>query len=245
MIVVLIEPPDSPPAVREKSGAERHSRSVAPPLAMLCVQAYLRQHTRHFCHVLDCRIYSDVERDLPAALGAIENPSVVVVNTRTLGLGETAAVLDIVKRRLPRAVTAICGPFPSRFPQHAAVLTQADYALAGDPEPILRNLLDYADVPQRLRRIPGLLARGQPEVVPYWLPDLKSLSLPDWNSFFWGAYQSGLTHQPLQAEMRLSRGHTHTPADRAFGGGGRRAVPALAARAGGGVPFEVRPTGRV
>ena len=98
-----------------------------------------------------------------------------------------------------------------------AQFPRVDYALAGDPEPILRNLLDYIDIEQRLRRVPGLIYKDQGSNEPYWLSDLRSLSLPDWEGVFWQSYQSGITRDTARAEMRISRGHTGVPADRACG----------------------------
>lgn len=217
MNVLLIQPPDPPPAVPDESPANGQPRSFSPPWALLCLRSYLLEHTRYTCEFIDCRLLRDLEEGLVSLIRGTRHLVLAVVNTSSLGLGQAAAVLDIVKRNFPGLATAICGQHPSEFPEHGSSLPRADFSMAGDPEPILRNLLDHLDVPQRLSRVPGL-ACGEGQVpTPYWLDNLKSLSLPDWQGVLWPAYRRGPDSSHCQALVRLTRGHTRLPADRAFG----------------------------
>ncbi|OQA24793.1 MAG: B12 binding domain protein [Verrucomicrobia bacterium ADurb.Bin345] len=191
------------------------ARLFAPPWRLLCLRAHLLQKTRHLCAIADCRLYTSLEQELEEAIRSF-GADVAVVNTATVGLGEAAAVLDILKRRSPHIVTVVCGKHPSQFPPYAADLPRADYALAGDPEPILRDLLDRLDTPQRLAKVPGLGTAEQPATEAFWLDHLRMLSLPEWDGVFWDAYRLAGTEK-CRAVARLSRGHTRCPADRAFG----------------------------
>lgn len=140
----------------------------------------------------------------------------IIVRVTPSSTGEAAAVLDIIKRHLPDALTAVWGPYPSQFVADVPDLARADYALAGDAEPILRDLLEYHSLPRRLVRVPGLLARWMPSGRgPFWLSDLRSLDLPDWDNVLWSAYTA--ENGVVRVAARLSRGHTHSPTDRAFG----------------------------
>lgn len=193
----------------------RDLRVFAPPWELQCVRQFLLSRTRHLCDIADCRLYADLESELTEAARVAE-AQVAVVFASTERLGEAAAVLDILKRRVPDAITALAGPHASQFPEHAVAIPRADFIIAGDPEPILHNFLDNADIPQRLQKVPGLLFRDGPAREAYWLDNLRSLSLPEWDGVFWPAYRSR-PDEPGRAVARLSRGHTRCPADRSFG----------------------------
>jgi hypothetical protein len=188
-----------------------------PPWGLQCLRAYLLSKTRHSCAFIDCRLFSDLEANLVETLGRVPGPRVLVVNTSCLGLGQAVGVIEIVKARYPDSFVFACGEFPSQFPDKAAGIPHIDYAMAGDPEPILRAALDAFGVPSRLARIPGLLHAGSVErPSASWLPDLLGLSLPDWQGIFWPAYEASPSTSGGRAKIRLSRGHTGTPQDRAF-----------------------------
>jgi hypothetical protein len=213
MNVLFIEPPlplggrlaYEPPA----------SRAFSPPWPLLCLWSYLRQRTRHECYFSDARLYAEVETELLSAV-QVSKAEAVAVHVAPGSTGEAAAILDIIKRNLPHILTVVWGEYPSQFAGETPDLGRADYALAGDPEPILRDLLEFHNVPRKLVRVPGLLARWMPSGRPAaWLNDLRSLSLPDWSGIHWSAYADG--RGQVRVAARLSRGHTRTPADRAHG----------------------------
>jgi len=214
MKVVLIQPPDPPQAITPLESPEMSL--FAPPWELMSLCTYLRERTRHDCSIIDCRLFSDLEQELVSAIEAVGTPDAAVIRTNSLALGEATAILDIIDRRFTDIVTALSGQHPSQFPHKIQDVPRVDFGLAGDPEPILRNLLDYMDVPQRLRRVPGLVIPNEEPATPYWLENLKALSLPDWKKVFWPPYQIGKS-STCRAMIRISRGHTHCPADRAFG----------------------------
>ncbi len=217
MNVLLIEPPQPPPPAAPSEPPGGDTQLFAPRWSLLCLRAYLLKHTRHLCELVDCRFFRNFEEDLIQTVRRFPETGMAVVNTSSLSLGQTAAVFDVIKRHFPHIKTAICGQHPSQFPEHVSTIPRMDFALAGDPEPILRNLLDYLDVEQRLRRVPGLIIPGVRMDKPYWLPDLKRLTLPDWQGIFWQSYRVGTDEGTCRAIIRLSRGHTQCAMDRAFG----------------------------
>ena len=218
MNVLLIQPPDAQPAVEAIDSSGGLAQGIMPPWDLMCVQTFLQKHTRHISRFIDCRLMHDLERELVSQIETLAPPRILVVNCPTLSLGQAAAVLDMAKRHFPAMRTVLCGAYPSTFPDQVADIPRVDFALAGDPEPILRNLLDYIDVEQRLKRVPGLILRNQRDAKPYWLPRLHSLSMPDWDGVYWGDYTTGGGTMVCRAEIRLSRGHSRTNADRAFDG---------------------------
>lgn len=215
MKVLLIQPPlfsdnEIEPLFPEKP-------VPAPPWRLMCIYAYLRQRTRHETDLVDCRVLSDWKQTLVDAADGQE-VGVAVINVDTDSIGEAAAVLDAIKRSLPTWTTAVCGSYPSQFPGSTADLGRADYALAGDPEPILRDLLEYHDIPRKLIRVPGLLARWMPPGRPAsWLDDLRSLAPADGSEISLAPYRA--RDGKISLSVRLTRGHTRVPADRACGDG--------------------------
>lgn len=218
--VFLIQPPDAPTPVAPLDSAQGALDPFSPPWNLMCLQAFLQRHTRHISRFIDCRLLTDLEPELIRRLEELEPPRVLVINCPTLALGQVAAVLEIAKRNFPAMRTVLCGEYPSTFPEHVSEIPRADFALAGDPEPILRNLLDYLDIPQRLRRTPGLIMEGSLNPKPYRLPRLAGLALADWKDIFWNEYTQILHTRACRAEARMTRGHTGNPGDRAYGDAG-------------------------
>lgn len=217
MHVLIIQPPDAQRPIQGYSLKPRLSEVFSPPWDLLCLQAFLLKNTRHTGHLLDCRLYSALERELSHAIESIPAPRVAAVNTNSTELGQASAVMEIISRSFPDTTILSFGQHPSQFPDQA-LLPRTHYALSGDPEPILRNFLDYMDLDQRLRRIPGLIFRDQDPGPPYWMDSLRTLILPDWETVYWRGYFGDGAGSGPQAAIRLSRGHPRTPADRAVGG---------------------------
>lgn len=213
MKVLLLEPPAAGGGCVSFEPAEH--RVFAPPWLLLCVWSYLRERTRHECFFSDARLYTDIESELVSAV-ELSNAEVVVVHVEPSTTAEAACIFDILKRHFPSITTVACGSHPSQFVNASPDLARADYALAGDPEPILRDLLEYYNLPRKLLRVRGLLARWMPPGRgPAWLDDLRSLSLPDWTGVLWSAYAG--PDKRIRASARLTRGHSRSPADRAYG----------------------------
>lgn len=213
MHVVLVQPPDS--AEADASG-HVHER-LAPPWDLLCLQAFLRARTGHHGHLVDARLFSHFEADFVAAVRRVPAPRILVVHARDVQIGEAMAVVETTHRHFPDTPIALCGPYASAHPASAVALPHVQFALAGDPEPILRSLLDFLHVPNRLRQTPGLAVRGGGGVAPAWLPDLAALPAPTWEGVAWTAYHTTVGGG-LTGEMRLSRGHSGSAFDRAIGG---------------------------
>ncbi|HMP71752.1 MAG TPA: hypothetical protein PKE55_00665 [Kiritimatiellia bacterium] len=214
--VVLIQPPDPVPAATAVDSGGGVSLRFSPPWDLLCLRAFLLNRTSHPCRIVDTRLFDQFETKLKDALRDIAKPAVAVIPVQTTGLGEASAVIDVLHRNYPDMLIVTCGQHPSDFPELALSLPHVRYALCGDPEPILRNLLDYHDIERRLHLTPGLASAGNPVPQPYWLPDLRSLNVADWTHLDWAGYASA-SPAGLRADIRLSRGHPRSPADVASG----------------------------
>ncbi len=125
--------------------------------------------------------------------------------------------METLRRIAPRLPLAVWGEFPSAHPDLAGRLP-CDYALAGDPEPILRALLDNLDLPSRLKQVRGLIMISHPRSTSAWLSNLHGLSTPDWRHVAWASYQPRWPAGPTRASIRISRGQIAVADNHPFGG---------------------------
>ncbi len=218
MNVLLIQPPAPPKAIEPLHIPTDDPDLFSPPWDLMCLQTFVLERTRHTCRFVDCRLFTNLDEELVRTIESVPSPRIIVVHAPVLSIGEVSAVVDIAKRHFPNIRIVLFGNYPTEFPEEAAAMPRIDFALAGDPEPILRNLLDYIDVRQRLRRVPGLIIPGETQPGPSWVNKLQTLSLAQWNDVFWRAYTVGRADPICRTEARLSRGHSNSAADRAFGG---------------------------
>lgn len=201
--VALIEPPEARPAVEPLRSPDAPVPIFAPPWSLLCLRAYLVKRAGHLCNLIDTRLFTHFERDLVRALGRMPNLRVAVINTHSLSLDQTMATMETIKRHFPTVKTILCGQHPSQFPELVQNLPWMDYALCGDPEPVLRNLLARLDGGGSLQNIPGCALAGHPAPEPVWKTDPGILFLFDGEGINWGSYQVDLA---CRAIMRLTRG---------------------------------------
>jgi len=219
MNVLLVQPPDSQGKIGEHPLFKQDDEvSLYSPWSLLCVRAYILGHTRHHCQLMVCeQPDEEYNKEIVSVLENMRSPRLAVIYCSHDNLGEVESILGSIKRLDAKIPTAIFGPFPSAYPNHAQELDECDFLLSGDPEPILRNLLDFIDVPQRLRHTPGLTLQGEKPKAPSWLTSLDILSLPKWEKAILRGSGSSSAGTKI-ATLRLSRGHTGTYADRAYGG---------------------------
>ncbi len=217
--VILIQPPDPPSAVTAIDATGGNTVTFGPSWDLMSLRTFMLNRTGHPCTFVDTRLYENVEQSLAEVIENISGPRIAVIQTVTAGLGESAAVIEVLHRSFPDVVIAISGQHPSQFPDHVLDIPYVDFGLVGDPEPILRNLLSNSDIPHRLKLVPGLLSKENPHPEPSWSQDLRSLSLPDWSGMFWPAYEAE-NQNGVRMSIRLSRGHSRHDADLAWGSAG-------------------------
>ncbi len=217
MNALLIQPPDNHFDIPGAGIDQGDLDTFSPPWELMSLRAYMQKHTRHVCTFIDCRLMADLERELTEQIDRHPPPRIAVVHASLMAFGQVDSVLEIIKRRFPTIRTVLFGDLPSAFPEEMMTFPRTDFALAGDPEPILRNLLDYVDMEPRLRRTPGLVIPSQKAAAPYWLPKLNSLPLPTWDDYFWLGYKQGALNNVCRAAIRLTRGSARQEQNRLWG----------------------------
>ncbi len=214
MFVLLVQPPTS----NAGDGGLPWPEPAAPPWDLVCLHAYLRSRTGHRVELFDARLHDDWAHALENQLPRDSRDTVLVVRARLDEWPAACAVFKVSTQLAPDALRVLAGPAASACPAAAASRAGASAVMAGDPEPILRALLENRHTPGRLRLIPGLALPGQ-DTKPFWWPDLGQLPVPAWDSLPWNQYTRRAAGG-VRALVRISRGHPGEAADRATGGAG-------------------------
>lgn len=213
MFVLLIQPAnESAPSPRGRPG-----EPPAPPWDLVCLHSFLQARTGFRPILFDARLYANWPEALENAAPAGGRDVVAVVRSRIFELPAVRRALTELAERLPAAMRVLCGSLPAARPEECARLPGVDAVIAGDSEPALRFLLENRHAPARLQAAPGIAMPGR-TTAPLWWPDLNQLPAIAWETLPWRDY---VTHAQggMRALIRVSRGHSHQPADRAWGGG--------------------------
>jgi len=215
----LIQPMDPLPTVTPIDGAGGDSVRFSPAWDLLCLHAFILGRTGHTCDLIDVRLFDSVS----SALGNItdrSNPGIsglALIYATVQNLGPATSVIEFIKLNYPDITIVICGPYASSFPDTVNLIPNIHYGLSGDPEIILRNLLDFTDIEHRLKQVPGLIIHGHERVYsPHWVTNLNGLSLPEWKTVRWATYHSDIHSTGARVEARLSRGNTDKLTDIVF-----------------------------
>ena len=121
-------------------------------------------------------------------------PDLVGVKVFTKDAAGARKTIDVIRQALPEAVVVIGGPHPSACEPASlmADFDRADYALRGEAESSLPQLLEFLQAPgggappnaDELRRVPGLVFRQAESVVAndvQFNADLDSFDYPSWD----------------------------------------------------------------
>ncbi|MFO1531349.1 MAG: hypothetical protein U1F77_16840 [Kiritimatiellia bacterium] len=75
---------------------------------------------------------------------------------------EPIALTLFARQTFPDLRIGWFGPFPTVFPGQARELGGVDFVICGDPEPVMRGMLDFYGLPQRVTKVPGLWIENPP-----------------------------------------------------------------------------------
>jgi len=218
----LIQPHEPRSALLPIDNAGGGTVHFSPAWDLICLHAFVLERTGHRCHIIDLRLHDQVEQAFEPWLPRDEagDHIVALIYATPQNLESTGEIIRYLKRELKYCRIILFGPYPSTYPETLHLIPEVDFALCGDPEIKLRLLLDSLDVSHRLRTIAGLYVRGAEIKSPVWMPDLRNLSLPDWQQYSWRDYRISSGQRGARIEARLTRGQTGLTVDAAWPGRG-------------------------
>ncbi|MCX5796302.1 MAG: radical SAM protein [Elusimicrobia bacterium] len=210
MKVLLINP-----SIRSKVWAgipELCSRKIFlfPPLGLMYLQAYLHRHTSHRAEIVDA-LAEDLDDGRLRERIQASAPGLVGITALTHNLVDVAQTARLVKELDPRIRVCLGGPHVHSYPAEAIALPGVDFAVPGDGEAALGELLDALEGRGEVRAVKGILAKDEkgevaataerPETA-----DLDSLPFPDRRSNDPSRYFTPATEGSSMTTMITARG---------------------------------------
>lgn len=214
MKVLLIDLPEQFGRYASPSELFKEHPCFCPDWDLLCLQSFIRERTGYLADYIDARLFRDLEVNLHSALEASAPFSAAMARVTAATIGQAVAVLDTVKAHYPSCASIVFGPFATQFPMRALALPRVDYAIAGDPEPVVKPLLSNLGRPRYIPRIEGLAVRGQQTApTPKFVRDLSELKTPEIDEVFWPAYTPADGSPNCELALRIARGNSPSPID--------------------------------
>lgn len=220
MEVLIIQPPTKTVVAFDQT--DLRASHIAPPWDAMCLLGYLHGRSRHTGRIFDARKHvrweAELERNLTTKTPAIE---IAAIQCGRHDLSAVQNVVATLRRLQPGLPLVGFGELPTLSPTSFRTETGMDYGIVGDPEPVMRQLLDNFALPFRRKRIAGLLQEDSDAATPIWSGDLRTLACPDWNDVTsWAWYEGPCYPGGLRADVALTRGATAHPIDALLRPGG-------------------------
>ena len=182
-----------------------------PPQSILILATYLRSCGFSNIECLDAQL-DNLSPEETADRVCKMQPDVVGITAWTDFWYPTWKTIALVRQRLPNATIIVGGPHTSIYPEECLLSSEADFAVAGDGEDVLKGLLESFANGEPAPEIAGLWGRdpnGQP-VRPKTplavVHDLTKIPPPDRTLLPYQRYTSVLTPSLFETTMVTSRG---------------------------------------
>lgn len=190
------------------------SVSLSSPDLGLGYLATALKRENHHVEILDC---VNLKMPLQSFERYIRGAQFDIIGFRVFStdLMSVKASLSIVKKLFPKTTIVLGGAHPSYFPERTLeYFTDADFAIRGEAEKGLTELVRYLSRPDtvRLMDIPGLIWRENGKTnmnPPYYNENLDALGYPDWTLIDPRHYPfqtSYLTKSKIVAPLLITRG---------------------------------------
>ena len=156
MRVMLIRPPAKHTVESEVPEAVAAENLSYPPLALMAIAQFLRDHSEHETTILDAQLddlgYDALEEKIRAWA-----PDVVGVTAFTVQLVDVLKTVQTAKRAGARFVV-VGGPHVSDFPQECRDLPGVDAVVKGEGQQPMKDLCDAWSRGEVAKGIPGVMA---------------------------------------------------------------------------------------
>jgi radical SAM superfamily enzyme YgiQ (UPF0313 family) len=150
----------NPPYERIAPGYEfvKHITNNSPSLGLLHLAAEVRQHG-YAPSIIESDIFNlDVEQVAERVIA--EAPAYVGITLFTVGVWGAAAIARRIKQARPETTIIVGGPhIASMGPETMQRFLEFDYAVVGEGERVLMDLLDALDKKTDLSQVPGIIYR--------------------------------------------------------------------------------------
>lgn len=182
MRTLLINPPSLNELMGNNPEIIESERGYNPPLGLLFIAGYLREHSNHDVQVIDAQVeeldYDDLEYRLVDA-----DFDLVGITVMTFTILDVIKTVKLVKNVSPHCRIVLGGPHVHIFPEETALLEGVDFLIKGEGEISFLMLLDALEGKRSFAHVPGLVYKNSSgEVVESCTDkvhsDLDSLAFP-------------------------------------------------------------------
>jgi anaerobic magnesium-protoporphyrin IX monomethyl ester cyclase len=182
-----------------------------PPLAVMTLSAWLKEHTAHEVHVID-GVVDDLDFDqLEQRIAALAPDVVGVSATASHNMVNVDLTIKAIRRVLPDVFVVMGGAHVNSFPEIAIQLPGVDACIQGDGEKPLVMLLEAIEAGSDLHDVPSIILLEddgtihQSEMHPP-IHDLDQLPFPDREACPPGRYYTPGMRGARTTTMMSSRG---------------------------------------
>lgn len=177
MKVLLLSPPLSR---EERYGRYAEAGSTSPQLGLLYLAAVLENHN-HDVRLIDGLQENLTEEDILEAIASF-GPQLVGISIATIAFYRSIQLAKVIKEKFALLPIVVGGPDVSSRLQDYGNYTEFDYAIYGEGEETIVELIDALENKRDLKEIKGLLYRSNGDVNinpprPY-IDDLDTLPFP-------------------------------------------------------------------
>jgi anaerobic magnesium-protoporphyrin IX monomethyl ester cyclase len=156
MRVMLIRPPAKHTVESEVPEAVAAENLSYPPLALMAIAQFLRDHSEHETTILDAQL-DDLGYDTLEQKVREWAPDVVGVTAFTVQLVDVLKTVQTAKRAGARYVV-VGGPHVSDFPQECRNLPGVDAVVKGEGQQPMKDLCDAWARGEVVKGVPGVMA---------------------------------------------------------------------------------------
>ena len=209
MKVLLINPTSYFEVIGNNPSALESSRGYSPPLGLLLLAGYLRDHTNHSVKIIDAQASELTWQQIGDHIEKFK-PDVVGLTVMTQTLIDSMRVVEIVKARSSSSKIVLGGPHVHLFPNETIELPGVDYLILGEGEIPFSALLNGLESKSSLESIKGLVFKHRSKIIntgfPELIRDMDALSFPARELLDVNLYDSVLLQRTPVTTMFTSRG---------------------------------------
>jgi len=211
MRVLLINPSLQQERIGHYSKIIEKQRGIYPPLGLGYVASSLEKNG-HEVKIIDC----DAEPEHMDAFGDIIknfDPSLVGIYTMTWTFRQAKQIAQRIRSVHPSIKIVVGGPNVSSFPKLSLKYGDFDYAVKGEGEITINELVDILEQGNRgtkLEKIRGLIYKESGRIIENapraYISDLDSIQFPAWHLLPMNKYFDVFAKEKRFATMITSRG---------------------------------------
>jgi radical SAM superfamily enzyme YgiQ (UPF0313 family) len=210
MRVLFINPPAFNELTTQIGKKITDNSSFQPPLGLLYIASYLREHSDHEVRVIDSQVdrlsYDQLETEI-----SLWKPDIVGLTAMTLTMVDVMLTAQLVKKVNPEIVVCLGGPHLVIYPEETIRLKAVDFVIRGDGEVSFSLLLRELVGERQFDRVPGLVYQDKdrgvhinPPMSPG--PGLEDLPFPDRTMVPYQKYYSIMTANRPVGTMITAKG---------------------------------------